>query len=343
MVPECSVLTMTAPSPPTPVDLSLGDEGEDHPRRLLKVGNQILAYGGEHGTISVLSPTPKVVRRFDDAIRAVAVSHNGKRVAVGFDDGSTKIFVYENSVCGDEQHPFLQQQESSHDDDDDDFLSQGDELSAPKDETSFPGPRFDAPVRHMQFDPRSNHLCIASESGVCVVDVTSVTSLQERFLQQEADKHHDASGIRGVAYSQVDKDKVYLATLDMTGRLCVWDVSGDDPDIDWELIHRDAHKCVTKPDVGEIHDADPYDRSCLPVAVKNSSVLVLPGMTDVQLRLLQNPKEQNFLVSLPDKGHVDSIVAMESSPDGKHLVTSGRDGRVVVWAIDAEVCNENRV
>lgn len=323
-----------------PLNLSLGDDGEDHPRRLVKLGNQILAYGGDHGTISIIDQgKASIARRFDDAIRAIAVSNDGKRVAVGFDDGSTKIFLYEHDAESQDQHPFLQQRESSNNDDDDDFLSQGDQLGDDdKNETSFPGPRFDAPVRHLQFDPRSNHLCIASESGVCIVDVTSASTLDQRLLQNEADKQHDASGVRGVAYSFQGKDKVLLATLDMTGRLCVWDVSGDDADLDWELLHRDSHKCIAKPDIGEIHDADPYDRSCLPVSIHKG--FVLPGMTDVQLRLCENPKEQHFLVSLPEKGHVDSIVAMVPSPDGKHLVTSGRDGRVVLWAIDVEVLHK---
>jgi WD40 repeat protein len=116
-----------------------------------------------------------------------------------------------------------------------------------------------------------------------------------------------------------------LATLAMDGRLCVWDVTGDDPSIDYELEHRDASKCVPKPDIGEIHNADVCDRSCLPVAV-GDSCLVLPGITDVQLRLLHNLEKQEFLTSLPDKGHVDTIVAMAASPDGRHLVTSGREG-----------------
>jgi len=325
---------MSTSSSPPPLDLALGDEGEDHPRRLLKLGNEVIAYGGEHGTISVISHdnnNATVARRFDDAIRAVAVSHDGKRVAVGFDDGSTKIFLYDTVDNKEQAHPFLQQHESSNDDD---FLSQSDLV--PKDETSFPGPRFDAPVRHMEFDPRSNHLCIASEAGVCIVNVTLASLLEERFLQDMADKEHEASGVRGVSYFS-HKDNMFLATLDMTGRLCVWDVTGDDPVVEWELLHRDSHKCISKPDIGEIHDADPYDRSCLPVSLKDSC-LVLPGMTDVQLRLFDNVKEQHFLVSLPEKGHVDTIVAMAASPDGKHLVTSGRDGRVILWAIDTEVC-----
>jgi WD40 repeat protein len=326
-----NVATTTMSSPP--IDLALGEDGEDHPRRLLLMGNQLVAYGGDHGTLSVLvGDKAQVVRSFDDAIRAVAVSHDGKRVAIGFDDGSTKIYRYENSVSPEEQHPFLQKPDSTNEDD---FLSQSDGLVENKDEKMFPGPRFDSPVRHLAFDPRSYHLCISSEAGVCIVDVTCPKSLQERYLQDMADREHDASGIRGVCYFH-HKGKIMLATLAMDGRLCVWDVTGDDPSIDYELEHRDASKCVPKPDVGEIHNADICDRSCLPLAV-GDSCLVLPGIPDVQLRLFHNLGKQEFLTSLPDRGHVDAIVAMAASPDGRHLVTSGRDGRVIIWSVGAKV------
>ena len=172
-------LTTMAPASPlsTPIDLALGEDGEDHPRRLLLIGNQLVAYGGDHGTVSVIvGDKAQVVRRFDDAIRAVAVSHDGKRVAVGFDDGSTQIYRYKNSVSQGEQHPFLQQPASTNEDD---FLSQSDGLAEKKDENMFSGPRFDAPVRHMQFDPRSYHLWIASEAGICIVNMTSPDSCQE--------------------------------------------------------------------------------------------------------------------------------------------------------------------
>jgi hypothetical protein len=70
------------------------------------------------------------------------------------------------------------------------------------------------------------------------------------------DREHDASGIRGVCYFQHDEHKVLLATLAMDSCLCGWDITGDDPSIDYELEHRDAHKCMPIPDVGEIHNAD---------------------------------------------------------------------------------------
>jgi hypothetical protein len=48
-----------------------------------------------------------------------------------------------------------------------------------KDETCSRDLASMPPVRHMQFDPRSYHLCIASEAGICIVNTTSPDSRQE--------------------------------------------------------------------------------------------------------------------------------------------------------------------
>jgi WD40 repeat protein len=346
----CCVASLVCCTMATPIStsLALGDDGEDHPRRLLEIGKHLVAYGGDHGTISVLEQTgnadgkiaAKVTRRFDDSVRAVAVSHDLLRVAVGFDDGSTKIFAYDDTSLKSNEnglHPFLTA-ETQVDDASQDFLSQSDGLTTTNpssaSEESFLGPRFDAPVRHMQFDPRSYHLAIAAEAGMCIVDVTTSKSLETRFLQENVEKEHDSCGIRGVSYGRAHSNKMLLATLAMDGRLCIWDVTAptNDPLLDYELLLRDANKCVTQADVGEINGASAFDRSCLPVFGKD--FLALPGLTDVQLRRFESLKEQLFLSSVGDQGHTDTIVAMTFSPDGCHLVTSGRDGRVILWELD---------
>jgi len=371
----------------TPIDLGLGSDGEDHPRRLVLLPNpnsngkqehHLLAYGGDDGTISLVvtgqgthEKEVSIARQFDEPVRAVAVSKDGTRVAVGFEDGSTQIFVYDLGLDDEtkNQHPFiLAAASASKNDDDDDqgFLSQSDGLgdTVSTDEVSFSGPKFDTPVRDLQFDPRSDgssknrkkyYLAVACESCFCIIDANSSKTFQETgyLLQDACEKEHNNCGIRGISYATTtstnddgDNNKTYLVSLAMDGRMCTWDVSCtiEDPLLDeWELQHRDAGKCITKVDVGEINGADVFDRSCLPVSFCQDdgdiSRLALPGSTDVQLRDWMNPTKHEFIPSIDDRGHTDTIVSMAFSPMGDYLVTSGRDGRVVLWQLfeDEEV------
>lgn len=360
--------------------MGLGPNDEDHPRRLVVLPDpsaplspHILAYGGDDGTISVLvtnkqtkATTVRPARRFDEPVRAVAVSTDGTRVAVGLEDGSTQIFVYpQEAPTEQKQHGFLSSPPTSNDDDDDDHddfgLSQSDGLSGTSSnggetiEVSFAGPRLDVPIRDLRFDPRpgSYFLAVASEASFCVVDATSSNTLvsKGRLLQDACEREHDGSGIRGLVYSDHSQDErgTFLATLGMDGRLCTWDVSGpmNDLEIDeWNLVSRDKSKCIAKPDVGELNGSDVYDRSCLPVALSLSSsqddtsttsatrLFALPGSTDVQLRSWTDPSKECFVPSVENRGHVDTIVAMAFSPEGEYLVTSGRDGRVLLWELN---------
>jgi len=310
-----------------PIDLGL-DSDEDHPRRLIALpGDEkhLLAFGGNDGTISLIdveSLKVSTARQFDDAVRDVAFSRDGERVAVGLDDGSTQIFLFTDVSWTDKEslHPFVTNKAT------DDFLSQ--DVS----ETTFQGPRFDAPVRSLQWDPRSNMLAIASEAGMCVIDATSkdTISCKDRFLQEAADKEHSNAGVRGLSYYS-HESQTLLASIGLDGRLCIWDVTGDDPALDYELLHRDDHKCILKADVGELNGSDALDRSCLPVFGK--TFLSLPGNTDVQVRSASRVEKQFFLTSLDAKGHIETIVALAVSNDNKNIVTSGRDGRVNLWEI----------
>ncbi len=57
----------------------------------------MLANGWDDGIISLLPrgekgwPTIVALRRYDDEVRTLVVSPNGLRIAVGFDDRSTKV------------------------------------------------------------------------------------------------------------------------------------------------------------------------------------------------------------------------------------------------------------
>ena len=159
---------------------------------------QVALFGGEDGILYVLpassasasststsaSAEPKAVRTFDEGIRSLAVSADGKRVAVGLESGETRIFAYESpygsdgddgSSSGRGLHAFLNPPSANAPanadddgmggmDDDDGFggmMSQEDDagLSASPSKSSsstggmteYAGPRFDAPVRDLAF------------------------------------------------------------------------------------------------------------------------------------------------------------------------------------------------
>ena len=58
-----------------------------------------------------------------------------------------------------------------------------------------------------------------------------------------------------------------VVTLGMDGRLCFWDVSiFDDLTVHCKFLYKDAHKAVSKPDIGEYCDADTADRYVCPTS-----------------------------------------------------------------------------
>lgn len=316
--------------------LCLGAIDEVFPRRFAQLPFcrtiHTLAYGGDDGSITVIEGTTvKCARRFSETVRAVAPSHDGTRVAVGFGDGSTTIFVYE-SLHGD-VHPFLTSLRKP--DSDDVMFSQIDIMD--DEEMSFPGPRFQTPVRSLVFDPRPSNMlaCGSEDSGFCIVDATSsVTLTRKRFLAEQSASEHNETGIRGLAY-HVDDTNALLASLDLQGRLCVWDVSGDDAELEYELLHKDRHKCVLKVDQGDINDSEPADQACFPVFC--NAFLGLPGSNDLQLRPTDAVDNQLFVPSVDGLGHLEPIVSIAFSGDGRFAVTAGRDRRIVVWTLEKDV------
>jgi len=347
------------------IDLKLGmNDEEDHPRRLVEIGanGEVLAYGGEDGTISLLelannmnessgSSTKarvmevKIAHQFDDSVRALACSKDGKRVVVGFDDGSTQVFAYntydnstDSSINNGNHHPFVVKTSS------DNFLDEfsgNDGLGTQEglNTDMFSGPRFSGPIRDLAFDPRNYCVAFATEAapGFCVVDVSSESTLDSRYLDKIAGDSHDQSGVRGVSYAP---DGEFIASLGMDGRLCIFSTpSSLDPEIDWDLHHRDPFLCVSKKDVGELNGADAMDRSSFPAWSPNSKLLALPGATDLQLRFTPNLDKPPLASSdSSDDAHCDDIAAIAFSPNSKHMVTSARDLKVCVWSIDYDQC-----
>ena len=206
----------------SPFDLKL-DNDEDHPRRLLKLGNHILAYGGDDGTISLITDDDdnnnkkaRPVRRWDDdAVRAVAASDDGKRIAIGLDCGATLIYAYDDyRRTTDETHPFVGTLPEPKESQEDNLLSQSDTTLLPQQldhETVYAGPHLDSPVRDLKFYPNQYYLGIASESGLCIIDVTSKESIGTRYLEEKAKEEHDDGGIRGLAFHQF-QDTTVLAS-----------------------------------------------------------------------------------------------------------------------------------
>lgn len=314
--------------------LHLDDEDSDedlsHPRRFLEMPcGTLIAYGGEEGTIAARNKDTgdfQVLHRYNDMIRAVAVSSDGKRVVVGCDDGSTLVYPFEDYDAGanNQVHPFCEALYKKKDDEDDLLLSQ-DYFSAGM--KSFPGPQLELPVRDIQF-VKDYILAIASESGLVLVNVDSSSTLLERSLEHEVREQHASSGIRGVALFQK-----FMATLAMDGRLCLWDTETK------ALVEREGTTCIPRKDVGEIHGADAFDRSCRPTFYPLSdteAILTTPGKLLPGVRWFADNElhEMELENTKPDEGHIEPIVAMQflkHTEDTRYVVTSGRDARVVLW------------
>ena len=319
-----------------PITFSLGlddiDDGAVEPRRLLQLPcKSLLAYGGDDGIISCLVDKEnkfQALKRYEDAVRAVAFSDDGKRVVVGFETGEVEVYKFDDYEGG-TIHPFARVT-AKDDVDENDLLSQ-DLSNSHKD--SFPGPQFDLPIRDLQFLPQTFWLVVATESGMCIIDVTSSESLDKRLLEREVQEHHNEGGIRGVA---INRPATLMASLGMDGRLCVWDVKEDDsntPKV--TLLQREKTVCITKKDYGEVHGADAFDRSCRPLFGKNS--LVTPGQLLPLIRRIKGEKQLETMeaTNVEEDGHIESIVTIAFFNES-YLVTSGRDCRVILWKCDYE-------
>ena len=321
---------------------------------------------------------PIVIRKYDDEVRSLAISNDGKRIAVGFDDGSTKIYSYDDYVVSDEDgapsgdghvhHPFIPPKSlhkptatTTNTDDSSDnegFLSQADlsqdnysqeeeeDGSSAKGVVEFDGPRLDASIRQLTFDPRSSsssfggkyYLAIASESGnspLVIADVASEHTSQTLYLGDKSCDQYEGCGIRSVAYSSLPSPNssssttttttMLLATLGMDGKLVTFDVtSTSDPTLLWDVIHKDYSPVVTKelmfPDCnsGDKASCLVWDTLICNDDEGNSTggsgsmgipkaMLFMPGKTDIQYRTCPLFKKS----SSSDDGSMESLTTYE--------------------------------
>ena len=360
---------------PQSLGLEDGNDTDDQPRRFLRLpSGHLLAYGGDNGNVSCLNANTQnqkfvIVQRYEDAVRCIAVSKDGKRLAVGFDTGKTLIYSFDEFNCKDgTAHPYAKALEKAQSAGgaEDDFLLSQDFGSTDDDFDSFAGPDLGAPARDMLFIPQKTNgstessvkdpymLAIASEAGMFVIDITNKEIMDgcEHWLEKESKESHDQCGIRGLDASIIKSgsnktnegsDIIVLASLAMDGRLCLWDFTNK------KLLQREDTPCVAKKDVGEIHDADAFDRSCRPtIFCRNSNdqqksdlVIATPGKLMPYSRIFELQGDEAKINYLDDSSfeidkdteedHIQPIVTIMFC-SGSLLVTSGQDGRLLLWS-----------
>ena len=298
----------------------------------------------------------------EDEKRLAIGFDTGKTLIYCFDE-----FVQENQSQSEKTdiHPYVQSLEKVQNKEEspvDDFLSQ-DCITDDNDLDSFAGPDLGAPARDMLFIPQKDSatpssktymLAIASEAGMFVMNVTTkdIMDKSDHLLEEESRQAHDFCGIRGFSAGTIEArsskssgssnstdEVVVLASLAMDGRLCLWDFTNK------KLLQREDTICVPKKDYGEIHDADAYDRSCRPIAFsanthdgkKKELIISTPGKLIPCTRILNLTTEDSelklsngFKTKDPEMGHIQPVITMIYCSENM-LVTSGRDGCVLVW------------
>jgi WD40 repeat protein len=124
----------------------------------------------------------------------------------------------------------------------------------------------------------------------------------------------------------------------MDGRLCFWNVTSfEDPEVEWELMHRDTHKVVSKQDVGEWNGSDVADRSLYPGWSHDGKYLAIPGENFLQFRRKSSKNEdwsKKECMALKMGEKIGEIVSLAHDPKNEgYVVTSGRDGKICLWQI----------
>lgn len=305
------------------------DEVTEEPYRLVKIGRDVLVYGGVDGLL-VRAQDQMTVRRWeDDALRAVAASPNQKMIAVGLDSGEVEIYHFDDYVptSTDAVHPFCDTHKSGDDDDDDAFLSQSDRLTCPlPSDKKRMGPRADSSVRELLF-LNDIYLAIATESGLVVTDISQGEEDMPTYLVQEAKQEHNGSGIKGLAWNAIDE---ILTTLAMQGDVCYWKCPLASPADSWTLWRKEPNLKVLKKDVGECLGASAMDRATRPH--QNGRHLAIPGSNLWQLVEFQSNPELDYKELFQnDTVHNKHTVVIRSRD--AHWITTDRDGKIVLWEL----------
>uniref|UniRef100_A0A7S3QHM5 Minichromosome loss protein Mcl1 middle region domain-containing protein n=1 Tax=Chaetoceros debilis TaxID=122233 RepID=A0A7S3QHM5_9STRA len=356
------------------IALNLEKSPTDTDRHLVLHDDHVYAYGGDMGIISAFpidassdaassSASAKIIHQYDEAVRALAFSNDGQRVAVGYEDGHVDMYAFTaEQLQGEDSHPFLNtakgkeqsaSQSQSQDDGMDDLFTQGDDeddddLFSSRMEVLKPSfrlsHRFESSIRSLQFSPTCTsecyYLAIAADSkpGFLIANVTSSSS-QAVYLEDEAEKAHEEEGIRSLSYSP---DGNTLASLSHKGRLCLWNVPGgggdSDPELEWEILHRDAHYAVQKPDMSAFMDYDAGDRSIMPVwgcTGTSTECVALPGEKDLHIRRSGAlEKDCMILPSFGGESVTGELVGLAFDPSKKgYVVSSSRDGKISMWKV----------
>lgn len=163
-------------------------------------------------------------------------------------------------------------------------------------------PLAEKKLRKLELDPEKGHLAVASGDA-------RVHVLENDMYNELLTLHAHSPGVNAVKFL---KDGRTLLTAGRDAHLDGWDRGSSDA----PLFHIPAHYYPIYSIV-----SDPQGR------------MVATGSRDATVKLW-DPSEASFLAKLDRKGymgHTRSVNALHWSEGTGHLVSTGDDGRVIVW------------
>lgn len=294
--------------------------------RLIKIGKDVLVYGGDDGVLQRAADQTMVRKWDEDAIRAMAISPHERTVAVGFDTGELQIYDFEDyAKSSDEsEHPFCAAP-ADHPDADDAFMSQSDTLSSPRPNDKWrQGPSDSTPVRDVLF-LNDAFLVIATEAGLTIVNLKDAD--MPEYLRDEVKKEHDGAGVRGLSWNASIE---MLTTVGLDGSVCFWKCPLSDPN-SWKVWKKEANIKVLKKDVGEFLGADPWDRSTRPC--QQDAHLAIPGARAWQLLEWSSGSEVEYRELFQnDTVHQSSSTVLHCAR-GSQWISTDRAGVIALWRL----------